>query len=267
MKTITRHGILVTVLLLLLVSCGKENAVSNLKTERLRIDTVEVLNGNVDKSPQCNVSFDMRCFKGEDGEKINRQLIASGIIMPEYVEFNTQPFNMKGYLKAFMKRYVDDYKKCYAPLYRVDPNHAFSYDLRYKVKTSIGKTACNLVPYIVETEYYGGGEHAVKQTIIRNIDVQSKQVVAIGDIVDDDNFKQLNDIIVQELCSQSKCVNLVQLREKDIFADGRIYPSDNFLVDKDHLTLIYGEGEIAPSEIKIQIKKKKLKDILKDSYK
>ena len=165
-----------------------------------------------------------------------------------------------------MNRFVYDYLHDYGDLYRADTKHASSYNCSYIVKTRTCNGAKNILNYIATIQTYAGGAHEIKQTIARNFDVKTGQMLQLDDLFITGADSQLEDIIVGEMADDFDVNDLEGLQEKGVFVDGQVYVSDNFIYGDDDITFIYCEDEIAPhsiGEIRVKIDIDDLKRLMR----
>jgi len=161
---------------------------------------------------------------------------------------------------------MEEYQEEYEKLYRQDSKHANAYNYEYFVSTRTQEGAEGILNYIGDIYLYGGGEHGIRQTIVKNLQVKSGAIIQLSDLFVPGYEKKLQEILIEELCEQQNVKDLQALQEQGIFIDGRIYIPENFILEKNSITFIYCEDEIAShemGEIRVKLKNRKLKEILK----
>lgn len=255
---------------LLIASCGQKQGqtarIDGVELDSVVVDTVINLTEETN-SPQCKVSLSLQYFrKGKNAQKMNVSLLHAGILMPDYLSLGKESIPFEHAVDSFITRYVSDYKREYAPLYREDHEHRTAYNCTYEVKTKTQNSNDDIVNYVATIVTYGGGEHAIKQTIAKNFNVKTGQLLALGDIFVSGYEESLKDMMLKKLQDKFSANNLEELQKKYIFADHEVYIPENFILGKDKLTFIYCEDEIAPhnvGEIRVEFDKSDLNKFLK----
>lgn len=253
----------------ILSACGGGNGqtakFSGMEFDSIVVDSIVALSHS-NGSPTCHVSLSVQYAKGEKAELINDTLLRSGILTPDYLSLGNEKLTVKQAVDSFMNRFVYDYLHDYGDLYRADTKHASSYNCSYIVKTRTCNGAKNILNYIATIQTYAGGAHEIKQTIARNFDVKTGQMLQLDDLFITGADSQLEDIIVAEMADDFDVNGLEGLQEKGVFVDGQVYVSDNFIYGDDDITFIYCEDEIAPhsiGEIRVKIDIDDLKRLMR----
>lgn len=253
----------------ILSACGGGNGqtakFSGMEFDSIVVDSTVALSHSKG-SPTCHVSLSVQFAKGEKAELINDTLLRSGIFTPDYLSLGNEKLTVKQAVDSFMNRFVYDYLHDYGDLYRADTNHASSYNCSYIVKTRTCNGAKNILNYIATIQTYAGGAHEIKQTIARNFDVKTGQMLQLDDLFITGADSQLEDIIVAEMADDFDVNDLEGLQEKGVFVDGQVYVPDNFIYGDDDITFIYCEDEIAPhsiGEIRVKINIDDLKRLMR----
>lgn len=253
----------------ILSACGGGNGqtakFSGMEFDSIVVDSTVALSHSKG-SPTCHVSLSVQFAKGEKAELINDTLLRSGILTPDYLSLGNEKLTVKQAVDSFMNRFVYDYLHDYGDLYRADTKHASSYNCSYIVKTRTCNGAKNILNYIATIQTYAGGAHEIKQTIARNFDVKTGQMLQLDDLFITGADSQLEDIIVAEMADDLDVNGLEGLQEKGVFVDGQVYVSNNFIYGDDDITFIYCEDEIAPhsiGEIRVKIDIDDLKRLMR----
>ena len=257
------------VVLVALAACkgkvGTTAKVEGMEFDSIVVDTTVALTS--DKlSPLCRVTLNVQYAKGNNADKINNALLHSGILMPDYLALSNQKFGMKQAVDSFVNRLVNDYKADYAPLFRQDRQHPNSYNYEYKVKTNTRNGAEGIVIYTAKVYTYGGGEHGINQTLLRNIDMATGRVLQLQDVFVPGYEPTLKELLLKKVGERFDCDGLDELSKKDVFADGHVYVPYNFAIDDDSFTFVYCEDEIAPhavGEISVTLSRREMSGILK----
>lgn len=259
-------------LLLLTASCGsgttgKTASIDGMEFDSIVADTTFRLVEGDEQSPSCHIKLNIQYAKGgKEAQALNDSLIHGGLLVPDYLALGKERLAMQVAIDSFVKRYAADYMKDYAPLYRQDRDHASSYNCEYVVNTTTRNGRDNVVNYVVDSYFYGGGDHGTQQTIVRNIDINTGRTLRLADIFVPGYDQGLTDKIVERICEKFKAKNLDELRKQVVFEGIDPYPSDNFVLGKDEVTFIYVEDEIAPhavGEISVALPYSELDDLMK----
>ena len=236
---------------MLLMACGGGNSTASfdgLELDSIVIDTIAKL-GKAQDAPRCKLRLSIQYAKGEKAQKFNDTLLRSGILAPDYFSLSDEKLSVKAILDSFVCRYVSDYLRDYGTLYQADTEHASSYNCDFIVNTSTHDGGNNVMNYIASIYQFGGGEHGIKQTLVKNFDMKTYRLLTLNDIFIDAKHDVLKQQIIDKLCDKFDVDSFEALREKYIFADGDVYLPDTFILEDDQITFIYCEDEIAPHEM------------------
>ena len=254
--------------LLMLVACGKKKGVvrvAGYEIDSVVVDTTASLVQSAG-APTCQLSLHLHYLKDAKAQALNDTLLRAGILLPDYFSLSKEKLTVKALVDSFVGRYLEEYIREYAPLYRADQDHASAYNVEYRVHSRFQESASGVLTQIADIYSYGGGAHGIKQTLALNIDTDKGTIVRLADLFAEDSEQQLKDKIVEQMAKNQDTKSLAGLQEKGIFADGEVYASENFILGKDDITFIYGEDEIAPhavGEIRVKIDKDDIKKLMK----
>ncbi len=255
----------------LLCSCGGGEAttatVDGISFDSIVVDTTVQLIGDGSKSPECRIRLSMQYAKGDKRAALmNDSLLHSGLLVPDYLALGNEQLDFSHAVDSFVSRYAADYQRDYAPLYRQDQQNEASYNAEYRVTTRTQNGRDNVVCYLADVYTYGGGAHGNRQTIVKNINVETGHVMTLHDVFAPGFEQGLCEEIMKRLCKAYDAKGIEGLRQQGILVGIDLYPTDNFVLGKDEITFIYVEDEIAPhatGEIKVVIPYSDLDHILK----
>lgn len=213
----------------------------------LKDTTATLVNDSV--SPTCRLHLEMVFSKADSLKGVNQELLTSGIITPDYFSIGIPPTTMAEAIDSFIRRYVEEYKRDYKSLYYIDKENPKSYDINYNVITSVKQGRAGVVIYTSEATYNSGAKHDTKTLIARNIDVGSKKILKLEDVIVEGANKFISELIVKTLCDEYDKENLEGLQDLSIFKGITPYPSQNFMLEKDNIVFIYNSDEIATHDI------------------
>ena len=265
-----RKAVIVILSALLLASaCGKKKGtirVAGYEIDSVVVDTTVALVAGSKSAPTCQLALHLHYLKEKKAQVLNDTLLRAGILLPDYFSLSNEKLTVKALVDSFVGRYIEDYLTEYAPLYKVDQEHATAYNVQYDVRTHFEEGADGVLTHLASIYTYGGGMYGIRQTLALNIDTKKAQIVRLADIIIEGCEQQVKDIVVEAIMKKFKAKSLEELQQQGIFADGETYLSENFILGKDALTFIYGEDEIAPhsvGEIRVEIDKDDLKKYLR----
>jgi len=259
---------LILPLILLLASCGKHAQTADFDDvafDSIAIDTVARLSQDAN-APQCQLSIHLQYAKGENAQAINKAVLQSEILVPDYSVTQAQPSDFKQAAQQFVSEFTAGYLKEYGELYRTDTEHAFSYNLAYQINTATSNGPKDILNYIATVKTDAGGAYPITQTIVKNINVKIGAIVGLDDLFKPGYETALKEKLEAALLKRFEAENMAQLAEKSIFVNGIEYISENFILGKNDITFIYCEAEAAPhdvGEIRLKIDNDDIEDLLK----
>lgn len=252
-------------------ACGSKSKntahIDGVEFDSIVVDTTVMLTRDKN-APQGHIRLSVQYAKGENSNKLNQAILHTGVALPDYIFTGNTTMDIPTATKFFAKRLVDEYIRDYQKLYLQDKNNPHSYQYNFFVNTKTRNGSKDILIYEVSVETYGGGPYGIQQTIVKNIDVKTGRVVELDSLFVPGYEKTLEELILSRISEKFDAQNMEELRKKHIFADGRVYVSDNFMIEKDQFTFIYCDSEIAPhevGEIRIEIDKDEVKSILKEN--
>lgn len=258
----------------MLLSCDNNGKEARMHADGIEIDSIVkdtvVSLGNEVGASTCELSLNIKYLKGEKkAQEINDTLIRNGLLTPDYLSLTDEKLSVKQAVDSFINRFLADYINEYGKMYRKDKDHATSYNYKYQVKTSVESNREHIITYIASIYIHGGGTHGINQTIAMNFNTESGKRQKITDIFVPGYDEKLKNAIIEQLCDDRNCNNIDDLRSMSIFSGIDVYVPDNFIIDKNNITFIYCEDEIAyhdMGEIRITIPLSDIKDIIKKEY-
>lgn len=255
--------------LLMMAACGSKEEqrtaqIDGITFDSIVIDSTATLSSEAN-APRCHIRLSLQYAKGENAGKLNNALARAEILTPDYFSIGTEKLSIHEMADSFVRRYMAEYIEDYGQLYRQDRKHASSYNNDYVVSTRTREGADGILNYIADINFFGGGEHPIRQTLVKNFRIKDGKELRLTDLFVPGYEKRLTDLIVEELCDQRDADDMQELQQQGIFIDGRTYVPDNFIINNGDITFIYCEDEIARhdiGEIRVRIKNSKLKDIM-----
>lgn len=216
--------------------------------------------------PRCHVSLSLIYAKGKNADNINDSIIRSGVLCPDYFSITSQKITVPQAADSFVTRYLSEYKRDYAELYKADKEHGASYNCEYFVHTQVLQENDNYYTYLANIYNYGGGAHGNSIVVAKNIDAKTGKIVTLKDLFVPGYEHGLNQLIIKKLCEKFEAKDLKELNEKTVFLGIDVYPSENFIIGKKSITFIYSPDEIAfhaAGEIRVEISNSDLEHMLK----
>lgn len=231
-----------------LANGGGGNDVAQFKADSVKKEiTVSLTADSV--SPTCTLRLNILYSKADSLKDANATLISSGIITPDYFSIGGGISDIPLAVDSFVRRYSAEYQRDYRSLYEVDRKNFDSYNIVYDVNTSIRQGRKGIVVYLAEATYSSGALHETQTLIARNIDMESKTVLTLDDVLVSGSEKFVAELIVKKLCKEKDADDIKQLNELSIFNGIDPYPSKNFMLEADGVTFIYNTDEIATHDI------------------
>ncbi len=239
--------LLVTIISILLGACQKTQVahIDGLTMHEVVLDTIYTL-GKEDKAPLCHVSVHIQYAEGKNAQKINAAILGANILFPEYLP--NESTDIPSAVKTFVNQYIRDYHDTNSPLYKCDSTHGKSYTQSFQLTVSTQSRYQDILTYIATIETKAGEQPETIQTIIRNIDTRNGHTLSLDDIYMHGAEKLIKAVIVRKLAQKHGTDGLEGLREQHIFAESEVYIPDNFIIERNEVTFIYQQGEIAPYE-------------------
>lgn len=255
---------------ILMSSCLNDNHQTtypnDMRPDSIVADTTITFDGKTYSQPYCRIYMNVKYLKGYNTKKINNTIINSNIFAADYMPLKQGSENIKQIVHFFIKKYISDYKEFYDCMYLNDKEHADSYNNIYKLNTNIEINKKGILTYITTISINNGKAHATNQTLVRNINIDTGEIISLSDIFKHGYNKTVKEIIITKLSERFNTENLAGLIKKSVFVDGNVYIPDNFIIEKNKITFIYCESEIASheaGEIRINIYNDEVKNLLK----
>ena len=247
-------NILIMLFALVFIACGNKEPktvtkIGTINLDSITVDTLVLLIDEED-SPKAHIHLSMMYGKGDECKALNNSIVHASLLTPDYMGLLGDNVSVKQAVDSFIVSFANDYRRDYAPLFRGDREHRQSYE----------------VSYIVRSDTYGGGEHSVSSTIVKNIELKSGRILKPEDFFVAGYEQPLTELIIEELCKKEGVASLKELQGNGIFADREPYATDNFIVGDGDMTFIYVDSEIAPhekGEITIKLTDSQLNQLLK----
>ena len=262
---------LLLVIVLTLLASGCDDSHNNLaKKYGLRIisfaiDSTTYLANNA-HSPKCEVSIQMQCMRGKNAPKINQTLIQSGFLVTNSLSQTNESTDMEKALRTFVSQYMNEYINTYGPLYRADSVNPTTYNRRYQLKSELQNNQKDILTYIIYLSTAAGSSQTSNQTIAKNFNLKTGELISLSDLFIEGYEESLKDIILKKLQRRLKNHRTGYQTQDGSLTDGDFYITDNYVIGKNKITFIYCEDEIAPhecGEMRIDLSKSELKKYLK----
>lgn len=269
MKTLRTSLSLLTLLILVLTSCGGNGSKGvekdGVSFDSIVVDTAVSLTGDT-AGPQCCLYLNIAYANGPHAQAINDSLLRSGIIAPDFLASTAGHLSAKAAVDSFVTRFIKEYKSNFRELYLADKQHKEDYDITYTVETSTGNGPDSIVNYTAVVTSKAGRDNGVRQTVARNISLSNGRLTRLADIFVPGYDHSLQSIIGKKIAKQLNISSADSLSSHGIFPDGEIYATENFLLGVNDITFIYCQDEIAPhnmGEIRVRCSRSELKNLLR----
>ena len=262
---------LLLVIVLTLFASGCDDSHNNLakkyglKIISFAIDSTTYLANNA-HSPKCEVSIQMQCMRGNNAPKINQALIQSGFLVTNNLAQTNESTDMEKALRTFVSQYMDEYINTYGPLYRADSVNPTTYNRRYQLKSELQNNQKDILTYIIYLSTAAGTSQTSNQTIAKNFNLKTGELITLSDLFIEGYEESLKDIILEKLQKRLKNHRTEFQKQEGSLKEADIYITDNYVIGKNKITFIYCEDEIAPhecGEMRVDLSKSELKKYLK----
>lgn len=263
------NRILQILLLLTLIgftACGGDgnkkvtSVVKGIDFREVKMDTTAVLSNHNEGS---TIHVSLSILAATNNEGINKAIINSGLLFPEYV--STDSLSTDAAVKAFARKFIHDYQQEYNEILGMGEDQN-GITLEYKVATKIAAYSKNTFSYEASIDQKMGSTEPSHITVVKTFNTQNGHIMSLDDIFRKGYYDKLTDAIVNEIKEQKGCKTMSDMQEQMIFKGIDPYPADNFILTDDDITFVYNEDEIAPhtmGQIRVTLKLSDLKDICK----
>lgn len=251
--------------IMLCVGCGNDGKGGLIEFETVSAEkTVSITSEQ--GAPQCKVQIEIASAvesQGERAEAVN-EAVAMRLLDVESASLRTAA-------DSFANAYTKSYQRNFAPLYREDsgdPRKRKWYEYHYNVTSEVSNGRFGVTVYRATVDYYEGGAHGVNQRIVMNFDNETGRLLRLADVFAAGYEQPLSLLLTAKLLEKTDTKNVDELRQKGILYSMDMFPTENFVLDKDGITFIYNAYEIAPYEqgiIELNIDYGECKEILQES--
>lgn len=258
--------LLFVLITIILVGCKNKNIYQEVKFNNISIKKSTNIDNDT-SSPQCKVDI-LLMYANNNSKNIDNKI--NNAIIDKI--FAMQRLNAKTAVDSFANKYLNDYKNNFGPFYKEDkenPDKRHMYEFFYILKSEVKTGKNGIVNYLLNENFYEGGAHNIKQTIVMNFDNTTGQLITIKDVFVPGYESKLNDILLNALLKKTETKDIDALKAKGFFVSSDIFAPENFILGEDGITFIYNDYEIAPYNIgktEITIKYNKLDNILNKKW-
>lgn len=240
-----------------------------MNTDSVVVDTAVTLD-NANAAPQCRICITMKYLKGgKHAKTINDTLIRNGILTPDYLSLTDESISPAQAVDSFVKRFLEDYRNEYGKMYQSDKEHAQAYSYIYEIKTDMQCNRENTLTYIASVRMKSGDTQGTRQTIAMNFNTKTGRMIRLDDIFVPGHEEKLKEAVTRRMLDDNDAENMDELNDATIFAGIDVYVPDNFIINKNSLTFVYCENEVATrerGEIRVTVPLSDLKKIMKKEY-
>ena len=178
--------------------------------------------------------------------------------------------SMQQAVDSFVSQYTHEYKQNLTPLYIEDKGDElkhrwYEYEYNIETETKVGRDDA-VVIYTITLDYYEGGAHGIEQLLVMNFDMQSGNQLTLQDIFVPGYEERLKEMLLNKLMDMTDSKTMEELKEKGFLYSMDMFPSENFMLEEDHITFVYNAYEIAPytmGRTSLEMSYSELSEILK----
>lgn len=197
-------------------------------------------------APQCKVQLTIASAVESQGERAKavNEAVAMRLL-------DMESANLRTAADSFANAYTESYRRNIAPLYREDssdPEKRAWYEYHYNVTSETSSGRRGVTVYRATVDYYEGGAHGVNQRIVMNFDNETGQLLTLADVFVVGHEQTLSKLLTDKLLEKTDTKDVDELRQKGYLYSMDMFPTENFVLDKDGITFIYNAYEIAPYE-------------------
>ena len=160
---------------------------------------------------------------------------------------------------------ISDFVKDYGELYAADKEHPEMYNARFVTRAILEIRKRGILNYSIFNAIRIGDIIDYVVLVPYNIDLETGKIMTLDDVFKPGYEQKLNEEIVRTLCRNLDVEGSDELHDLGVFTNTEVYPSENFIIDKDSVIFIYMPYEIAPNGfvIDVGVDYDDIRDILK----
>ena len=246
------------------VGCGNNTSTPTITFEKAKVNKKVALTSD-SNAPSCSMSIEVDYANSDNGE--TAKAINDAI---EKKLFSMNGLSMQQAVDSFVSQYTHEYKQNLTPLYIEDKGDElkrrwYEYEYNIETETKVGRDDA-VVIYTITLDYYEGGAHGIEQLLIMNFDKQSGNQLTLQDIFVPGYEERLKEMLLNKLMDMTDSKTMEELKEKGFLYSMDMFPSENFMLEEDHITFVYNVYEIAPytmGRTSLELSYSELSEILK----
>lgn len=243
----------------------KAASIPGLTMREAVVDTVVMLT-QPPSSPRCHLSVDIQYAEGTSARTVNDAILRSDILQPEYMGENVSIADMPHLVQVYAKDFLTAYVRENKALFLHDKNHARDYDRSYRLRTDTWCARDGILTYYATITAEEGENRQPVRHIARNINIRTGHILTLDDIFLHGYEHKTKEVLWRALTRMLDADSKEQLTKNGIAGSEELYLTDNFILGKDKITLIYSPGEIVSEEkgeIQVTIRKKDIGKLMR----
>lgn len=233
---------------------------SNVKQsiEEAEVKILAPLIENDPNSPSCNFTANIQYIKTEDTDTIGMQINKKMIALSLGQEYQT--LSAPEAIDLFKNEYIANYRKEISDFYKEDLKNAEDksaipswYNFEFMLTTQLKEGKEGIFNYISTIMEYRGGAHPNQWSKWVNIRKADGEILSLNDIFVPTYKSGVNALILEALIKEmatrlndSSIKTLKDLQENNILDYSELYVPDNFLLEKEGISFLYNQYDIAP---------------------
>lgn len=226
------------------VGCGNNTSTPTITFEKVKVNKKVALSSD-SNAPSCNVAIEVDYANSDNGE--TAKAINDAI---EKKLFSMNGLSMQQAVDSFVSQYTHEYKQDLTPLYVEDKGDElkrrwYEYEYNIETDTKVGRDDA-VVIYMITLDYYEGGAHGIQQLLVMNFDMRTGKQLTLLDIFVPGYETRLSEMLLEKLMDMTDSKTMEELKDKGFLYSMDMFPSENFMLEENHITFVYNAYEIAP---------------------
>lgn len=264
-----KHSVIVLAIIttwsFFLFSCNNKMDKKELLTfDSIKVNRIEHLLGDTAK-PYCNLIINIMYPSASNNAVLKDTMTHYILELCLGDDYTNQTPQIE--VQNYVTHYITQYRQELEPTFKQESDKSVQewYNYYRCIKGKASMCNANVLTYRLDLNEYTGGAHNMYSTTYENYDLIRMKKLKTDDLFKPNYQNELTFDIITQLMKDKEVTTKEALAEKGYGTTGTIYPTENFLLDKDGITFFYNVYEIAPysnGTTAIRIPYSKLKNII-----
>lgn len=239
--------LLIIITALLIAACNADTSDSGRSTNdkfvAKNFNSICLLDSTEKLSPKFTIEISIKSMVSDD--KTREAKVNNAIVNSIYgFTGNSIEAATDSFVSIAQKEYYD-LRPEYFNEKEINPSAEW-FNYMYKVSTDVEYGRNNVIIYKSECHYYTGGAHPNTMVTYLNFDPISGEEITLTDIFKDGYEEYLCNRLTDALADKIGANSRKEILEKGYLNFNDIYPSENFMLQKDSIQFFYNRYDIAP---------------------